>query len=149
MCYAFSSKFLFLFTQEDSYQFSRASSSGSACLSSHHPSPVGGWELSHLCSHTDFENTDCTICCQIAPSESLSVGTGPLALRTVPGTRQERRSPATSGTFSKSDTHVQLESPLPSFCGFTHFSSIMNTQLVSLCCLGIVRLSTAPNQKVK
>ena len=57
--------FLFLFAQrEDSYLSSRPCPSGSPCLSGHDPSPKGGWELSYLCSHKHFDNTDYTTCCQ-------------------------------------------------------------------------------------
>ena len=53
--------------QEYSYLSSRACPSGSPCLSGHDLSPTGGWELSYLCSHKNFDNTDYTTCCQ-APS---------------------------------------------------------------------------------
>ena len=57
--------FLFLFAQrEDSYLSSRPCPGGSPGLSGHDPSPTGGWELSYLCSHKNFDNSEYATCCQ-------------------------------------------------------------------------------------
>lgn len=132
--------------------FPRACSSGvSMCLWSP-PSPL--WRAGNSPIYTKFESTNYMIDTVTLENNFLSDSPTRLftgrcyifislstALVVVFATWQEWRSPRGVKHLREplhgSDTYLQQELPLPSFCGFAqHFSLIINTQLVSLCCLG-------------
>lgn len=111
---------------EDPHSFCRAALAG-RCVSLviPRPPPQGG-RNSCLCSHTNSENTNYTIYPHTLRPESSRVDAVSSGPRTVPrGYSQQPHMPSKNHTPS---------------CVFTqHSSSIINTQLVSLCCLSFVR----------
>ena len=141
-CSPFSLRFLFLFAQgEDSYSFSRACPSGSSCLSGHHPSPTSGWALSCLCSRTN------------PPLSPWRRALRPQDFGQYPGPGRRGESmwsQVPRGTLSQQRHTHPTRIAIPSFCGFTqHSSSIINTQLVSLCRLSIVGKAQLQTRRLK